>query len=73
MIACGSTFAFAAVQDAVGKATINSIYFWGTKPHSKRKRHTSINDSLNTKSGGRNRRVSVYDDDSGISDADVNR
>merc|ERR1712226_1281720 len=60
-----------AVQEVIGKNTINSVYFWGTKPQPSRKRSMPINDSMTMRM--RNRASTSYDEDSGVSDVEMVR
>lgn len=72
-IACGSTFSLAGVQETIGQNTVNSVYFWGTKPSLKRSRTVSSSDSFNISRSGKQRKVSmaVEDDSSSISDVEA--
>ncbi|XP_066917979.1 uncharacterized protein [Clytia hemisphaerica] len=67
LIACGSTFTFAGVQESSrdGKSNINSVYFWGTKPRSRRSRTISSSDSsaYSAARSARGRRISTVDED----------
>ena len=70
LIACGSTFTFAGVQETSRQGTtINSVYFWGTRPKFRRNRAVSSSDSYSAGRSTRGRRISTVDEDS-ISDGD---
>jgi len=70
LIACGSTFTFAGVQETSREgATINSVYFWGTRPKFRRSRTVSSSDSYSAGRSTRGRRISTVEED-GSSEGD---